>query len=293
MPKRTIDKLPSIKNYSVGDRIKYNRHIYEKKRSGRWAVVVTKSVIKEVYNAYCVKGMTLRECKACLNKPGLPIIPIQKILMDNGWFRSHYKRGQHYRDYIESNKEKIISAICDYKIPKTVVFSYLGIPKNNAKKLNSILQKRCKGKLMVEFMINPDVDVNLLSFYEYKRLIRFTSYLMVRMFGNTFGLTKKNNGLVLDHKYSIFNGYYKKGSTFRNKVKRDKVIPIKYMAHPYNLQYITRYENGVKSIKNSISGRKLQKMVNSCKVQVFSIHSYYKDVFNLLGLEKNGGNKIQ
>lgn len=64
------------------------------------------------------------------------------------------------------------------------------------------------------------------------------------------------------------------------------------MAHPYNLQYLTPYENNSKSIKNSISGRELQKMVDKCKVQVSSIKSYYQDVFNLLGLEENGANRI-
>lgn len=64
------------------------------------------------------------------------------------------------------------------------------------------------------------------------------------------------------------------------------------MAHPYNLQYLTPYENNSKSIKNSISGRELQKMVDKCKVQVSSIKSYYQDVFNLLELEENGANRI-
>lgn len=40
------------------------------------------------------------------------------------------------------------------------------------------------------------------------------------------------------------------------------------------------------------SGRELQKMVDKCKVQVSSIKSYYQDVFNLLGLEENGANRI-
>lgn len=34
------------------------------------------------------------------------------------------------------------------------------------------------------------------------------------------------------------------------------------------------------------------KMVDRCKVQVSSIKSYYQDVFNLLGLEENGANRI-
>lgn len=40
------------------------------------------------------------------------------------------------------------------------------------------------------------------------------------------------------------------------------------------------------------SGCELQKMVDKCEVQVSSIKSYYQDVFNLLGLEENGANRI-
>lgn len=45
-------------------------------------------------------------------------------------------------------------------------------------------------------------------------------------------------------------------------------------------------------MKKKKSGRELQKMVDKCKVQVSSIKSYYQDVFNLLGLEENGANRI-
>lgn len=294
MTKRVITKLPDACSFKTGERIKCNSRIYEKKKSGRWATVITKKLLEEVYKVYCLEGCNLTQTKNKLNLPGLPTVPVQKILEENNWFRSHYKRGKRYREYLRINKSKILKAVYKYHVPKQLILAHVGIPRNSSIEgiLGVILPKNGRGHFRIELMTDLEADVNKLSFSAYKNLVRFVSYNMVKIFGKSFALIKPCKKVQLDYKFSIFNGYYTLNSTVKNKIKRDKVIPIKYMAHPYNLQYLTPYENNSKSIKNSISGRELQKMVDKCKVQVSSIKSYYQDVFNLLGLEENGANRI-
>lgn len=292
--KRIVDKLPDVKKYKVGDRVKYGHHIYEKKLSGRWSTVITKYVVKEVYDAYCVKGMNFRECKAYLNKPGLPTIPVQTVLSKKKWFRSHYERGARYRQYLQDNKERIEKAICKYNIPKAVVWSYIGLPKQ-FDALGIIKNLRTADSRVYSCIDTLDVntDVNLLSYKEYKGLIYAISKTMVKRFGKSFGIKKFAKDCHLDHKFSIFSGYYVKGSTVRSKIKRSKVVPIKYMAHPYNLQYLSPHKNSVKGVNNTISGKELKLLVDSCNIQVSSPQDYYKYVFNLLRIEKNGANKVR
>ena len=94
MTKRVITKLPDACSFKTGERIKCNSRIYEKKKSGRWATVITKKLLEEVYKVYCLEGCNLTQTKNKLNLPGLPTVPVQKILEENNWFRSHYKRGK-------------------------------------------------------------------------------------------------------------------------------------------------------------------------------------------------------
>lgn len=43
MTKRVITKLPDACSFKTGERIKCNSRIYEKKKSGCWATVITKN----------------------------------------------------------------------------------------------------------------------------------------------------------------------------------------------------------------------------------------------------------
>ena len=286
--KRLITKLPDATKYKTGYTIKYKNRLYEKKISGRWATVVTKELEEEVYQAYCVKHLTLKQCKEYFNKPGLPTIPIQKILEENNWFRSHYKHGRHCREYINRNLESIKEAIYKYKIPRIIVASYIGVSESLFRKV--INCKKPAKRVSTNLWVDINVDVNALTYHEYRQLVRFVSHNMVRLFGKKFGLNKPKGIYHLDHKYSLFYGYYTKNSTRFNRIKRSKVVPLKYMAHPYNLQYLTPTQNIKKGEVCSITGKELQDKVDSCKIQINSIQHYYESVFNKLGIVKNAAN---
>lgn len=273
---KTVKVLPDVLTVPVGTQVKCGKRSYTKAISGRWSVDLTPKLLAEVHRVYVVEGMSLRDTKAALEIPGMPKINMQKVLEDQGWMRSHYGRNDERDTWYSENRGAILKAHREYGVDIRSLGEWSGVPLGVRLMADGVKARRsgrtttrasalASGWLSREQVASWNyyllLDENSLSFVEYRKAVATVSFLVLRR----FCIRKAHNDHV-DHKLSRYFGFYSSESypvpgKFMN-FKRDRVIPIRYMAHPANLRIVSSAVNCKKKHRSLFDPLTLKRIVD-------------------------------
>lgn len=272
---RVVKSLPDVLAVPVGTQVQCGSRTYVKASSGRWSVVLNKALLAEVRKCYVIQGMTLRETKAALRIEGMPTINVQRVLEDNEWMRSHYGRNAARDKWYAENRNVILQAHVKFGVDLRTIEEWSGVPLG-VRLMREGLKSRRSGRTETKASSTASgwlsreqvsswnyylsLDHNAISFQQYRKAVANLSFLALRK-----ARTIKAPNEHLDHKLSRYLGFYTKDSypvpgKFMS-VKRHKVIPIGYMAHPANLRIVPSSVNCKKRHKSILSPTQLKHLV--------------------------------
>lgn len=272
---KLVKVLPDVLSVPVGTQVQCGKRSYTKASSGRWSVDLTTKLLTEIHRVYVVDGLTLREAKAALEIPGLPKVNVQKVLEDQGWMRSHYGRNAARDAWYAENKKAILQAHIKFGVDLRTIEDWSGV-QLGVRLMREGLKPRRSGRTKTKAAATTSgwlsreqvsswnyylsLDHNAISFQQYRKAVASVSFLALH---RAHMLKAPNEHL--DHKLSRYLGFYSKDSypvpgKFMS-VKRQKVIPIAYMAHPANLRIVPSSVNCKKRHKSILSPTQLKQLV--------------------------------
>jgi hypothetical protein len=276
---------------NVGDAVRLGPRAYLKAGNGRWGLVIDRRLIAQIKRLYVVQGMNLREVAELLVLPGHPNIShslVQRICNQEGWIRSHYGRREAALAYLKRNKKKIailftkhaltvreLGFVTNVRIPflSEFISDDLGLNRDTTG-MRPIKDRAINSK---ELHIVPRntwnrilrTDPNDLTVAEYKAAIRRLTDVVYRRFFNE-AHKERNYDVHVDHIFSLSDGYYtRKGG---KRIKRDEVVPFKYMVHPENMHIVTRQVNLLKGERSNHTLAQLIKKVEASSIQLKPIN---------------------
>lgn len=272
---------------NVGDTVQVGLRIYLKARNGRWGLVIDRRLIAQIKRLYVVQGMNLREVADQLILPGHPNIShslVQRIANQEGWMRSHYGRRDASTKYLMRNKNKIRKLFTNHPITlrelgfitninveylSGFISTELGITRHssgmrpiktraiNSKELH-VVPRNTWNKILA-------ADPNDMTFTEYRAAVRLLTDVVYRRFFYAEHLQRSKKRHV-DHILSLRDGYYVRLGTKR--IKRNEVVPFKYMAHPENMRLVASKVNLSKGENSAHSLNQLVRKVKTSNIQL-------------------------
>jgi hypothetical protein len=281
--------IPNRGEGCVGDLIKVGKRTYLKAPNGKWGIVVDCSLVADIRRCYVDQHMTLRETAGAISDEYrlLPSSLVQQVCNQNGWMRSHYGRKEQSQTYLRKHKKPIKTLFTDYGLHlKDIAFitgvgvdtlskfmrDYLGLSESTGRRVDRLRREqsrlqlsRLSGQQMKTWNSLLELDVDLLSFKEYKRAVRQLSDLVYRAYCLD-NHRKRSLSTHIDHIVSIHDGYWKIKDGCR--VRRDSVVPLQYMCHTNNLRLLSSEANLLKGDNSDMSIKALKSKVNGSYQQI-------------------------
>lgn len=302
-----VKKLPDAKTVKTGTLLKCGDRIYEKMLNGKFRVVITKAILAIVYDGYVVRNLTLRETLAIVNISGLPKVPVQRILEDQGWIRSHYGRVEKQLHYLQSKKRALTEAHIQHSVPLSEFSRRLTVSPETVRKffaesgiIAAAVGRRVRHNKSV---LSPEqidswnyflsLDLDQLSFGSYQDVVRRMTDLVVIKYSLDTKL-QRSMSFHVDHIVSKFFGYWNKysepatSSELRaTQVKRKVVLPLSIICHPVNLRIVAAHLNCTKRHQSEFSITKLKRLVLAHPITLEEIdgNRELSLLFKKLGLE--------
>lgn len=112
------------------------------------------------------------------------------------------------------------------------------------------------------------LDANDLTYRQYKDLVHTATNAARIRFKSEYEHLKRKPDYSIDHRFSVHDGYFKLNPDTMLYERRGKVVPLKLMVHPLNLQMLPTRTNRIKGSNSWIT---LRQLIDSVKQSEFKI----------------------
>lgn len=262
-----------------------------KDKAGRIQSMWTPKLKEKARALYVDQGMTLRKVAKAI---GCSLGAVQLLMNENEWMRTKFATDLSEKDadkfwskvrrmYVKENVSipniaKILAAPASFvmkglkdqglfDVKLSMVNSYWSNPGRPQ-------YQRSKGKWDKRFTI-PN------TYEEYACLVRDLSSIVWRYYSiKTSDYEKVKKGeYAADHNYSVRDGWWKWSKTKRKYVKRKKVQPPWFVAHPANIQIVNWEDNIRKGGTSYITSAELHSLIEKWEKKHGKIFEQeYKDL---------------
>lgn len=258
----------------------------EQIRSWNFDLVPAGKVAKRLASRYGVDMCVWALHKACV-RAGIKVYKkteLRTLFFDKNFekIRRQYEEGRSASSLAKALADKKPGLIINARILMTYLRSKKVRVRNQQEANLLVMEKNMAAgrtsKAITGNVVNRQswhskltVDLSCVTFREYRKLIATATFSARIRFPEAYvKVASVPEGCVVDHVFSIHNGYYKLNKKTLEYERRPQPVPVCIMAHPANLQVLPGRTNRIKGTNSWISLKDLKTAVKNSQFKLTS-----------------------
>ncbi len=281
-------RFPEDRAGSIGDRFSIRTpisgtRVYEKSRNGRWGLVITSGLREQILRLYGM-GISLQRVRDLLLMPGHPSFSHTTIkqVVDEAESMRGKGIGPAREAYVQKNLHTLRTLRRQGVTIEELCIS-LNLESQQLGTLSSTCRRPGRPNRSADALLLSsteyeswnsalELDLSETSFVQYKSAVRTISEFVMSRTGCA---ERRSRSRHVDHKLSIFHGYFTEdsvpsprsdGSTV--KTPRGSPIPLAVMCHPSNLRIVDSVDNCTKNFESLLTEFRLRNLVSQSDFQI-------------------------